>query len=439
MKRAVFPMLLIAASAACMSVVPLPVNLYIESPTPLYSAGLSLDERIAVEDAWRYLREGRISRAEKILIDLPAKNPFRIAGFGYAAYILNDLSTAQAYFVQAIETFPDLPVAYMGLAQVYQAAGESDLAYRNYLEALKRDPDNPKARAEVDAVRAQKTQELMAEAQSATALGDVAKGKEAYLKALAFSPKLPEAHLGVARLYLKEKDFENALFHLRTASQNDPNNPAILAELADGLFQAGRLSLSLDEYTRVLELDPNNRAAQARVEAIRLKLGVLDLPSQFNAIPTLTAVTREDLAALIAVKFREPLEPSPSRTPVIVDISTSWALREIVKVASYDIMMVNSNRTFEPRRMVTRADMAETLVRLVSVLRKRGFRIVEQVPVERIRIADVPPDNFSFPAISEAIALQLLDLAPDRTFKPESPVSGSEAIGALDLIAGLIK
>ena len=439
MNKAVIPMLLIAASAACMSVTPLPPDLYIESPTPSYSAGLSLDERIAVEDAWRCLREGRISRAEKILIDLSAENPFRVAGFGYAAYILNDLSTAQAYFVQNIESFPDLPIAYLGLAQVYQAAGEPDLAYRNYLEVLKRDPENPKARAEVEAVRALKTRELMAEAQSAAALGNLARGKESYLKALEFSPKLADAHLGIARLYLKEKDFENALFHLRTAGQNDAKNPAVLVEFADALFQAGQLSLSLDTYTRVLELDPTNRTAQARAETIRVKLGVLELPSQYNAIPALSAVTREDLAALIAVKFREPLDPSPSRTPVIVDITTSWALREIVKVAGYDIMGVNSNRTFEPRKMVTRADMAEALVRLVSVLRKRGFRIVEQVSVDRIRIADVPEGHSSFPAVSQAIALQLLDLGPDRTFKPESPVPGSEAIRALDLIAGLIK
>jgi len=32
-----------------------------------------------------------------------------------------------------------------------------------------------------------------------------------------------------------------------------------------------------------------------------------------------------------------------------------------------------------------------------------------------------------------------MDLAPDRTFKPELPMPGREAIKALDLLLGLIK
>ena len=439
MKKAAVLGIVVLAGASCVTLTPLPPTLYIENPTPSISADLSLDERIAVEDAWKALRQGRLDRARDILLALPAEDPFRAAGLGYADFIANNLASAEGNFLEAAANFPDLPLAYMGLAQVYQATGQTDLAYTNFLEVLKREPENVRARSEVEAIRLAKTREYVTEAESYASIGNVSRGKEAYLKALEFSPKLQEAHLGIARLYLKEKDYPNALFHLQTASQNDPKDAAVLAEYADALYQSGQMSRSLDEYSRLLEIDSANMAARTRAEEIRNKLGAVELPSQYTAIPALSAVTREDMAALIAVKFKEPFEAAPPRTPVIVDIATSWALRDIVKVASYGIMEVNSNRTFEPRKMVSRADLAGTLVRLVSALRKRGFRIVEQIPVDRIRIADVPRDHFSFPSVSQAIALQLLDLGPDRTFTPDRPVPGSEAVKALDLLAGLIK
>jgi tetratricopeptide (TPR) repeat protein len=439
MKKAAFMGILVLAGAACVTVAPPPPTLAIESPTPSFSAELSLDERIAVEDAWKLLRQGRVDRAQKKLLELPETNPFRAAGLGYVALVVNNLAAAEQNFLAAAESFPDLPMAYLGLAQVYEATGQPDLVYKNYLEVLKREPENERARTEVEAIRLQKTQEYMAEAESYASLGNAERGKESYLKALEFSPKLQAAHLGIARLYMREKSFPNALFHLQAAFQNEPKNPAVLRDYAEALFLSGQLSRSLDTYAKLLEVAPTDKAAQARSEAIKNKLGVFDLPSQYSAIPSLAAVTREDVAALIAVKFREAFDTTPPRTPVIVDITTSWALRDIVRVAGFDIMEVNSNRTFEPRRTVTRADLADVLVRLVSALRKRGFRIVEQIPVDRIRIADVPPDHFSFPTISQAIAFQLLGLGSDRTFKPDQPVSGVEAVKAFDLLAGLIK
>jgi tetratricopeptide (TPR) repeat protein len=439
MKKPAILGIVFLAGAACVSVTPLSPTMYIESPTPAVSAELSLDERIAVEDAWTYLRQGRIDKARKVLLELPAGDPFRSAGLGYAAFIASNLSEAETEFISAATDFPDLPLAYMGLAQVYQASGKPDLAYRNFLEVLKRDPENARAKSEVEAIRLQKTQEYMTEAESYASLGNLERGKEAYLKALEFSPKLQGAHLGLARLYLQEKSYPNALFHLRTANLNDPKDTLVLAEYADALYLSGQMSKSLDEYTRLLDLDSANTAARARAEAIRDKLGAYELPSQYGAIAALPAVTREDVAALISVKFKEPFDAAPPRTPVIVDITTSWAIRDIVKVAGYDIMEVNSNRTFEPQKPVSRAGLADILVRLVSALRNKGFRIVEQIPVDRVRIADVPAGHFSFPAVSQAVALQLLDLGPDRTFGPDRSVPGSEAVKAFDLLAGLIK
>ena len=431
--------LLAMGLAACATVAPPPPSLYIESPTPAYSAQLSLDDRLTVEQAWGYLRQGRTDKAEKALLKLDPANPFYYNGLGYVALLNGNLSIAEQYFLRSVQEFPDMPIAHLGLGQIYQKVGQADPAYKEYLEVLKRDPENPWARKESEIIRLKMTEGLIGEAHNFASLGDTAKSKESYLKVLEYSPKLQEAHLALARIYVKEKNYQNALFHLKTADANEPKTKAILQDYADALFQAGQLSRSLDTYQRLIDIDPQNKLALERSEAIRNRLGVVELPSQYNNIPSLEAVTKEDVSALIGVKFRDVLDETPAKSPVIVDITTSWAFQHIVRVASYEIMEVFSNRTFQPRKTVTRAEMADILVRLVAFLKKRGYKIIEQVPIDRVRIADVPQEHSYFQPIAQVIAYQLMDLAPDRTFKPELPMPGREAIKALDLLLGLIK
>ena len=102
-------------------------------------------------------------------------------------------------------------------------------------------------------------------------------------------------------------------------------------------------------------------------------------------------------------------------------------------------MEVYSNHTFQPRKLITRAEMAETLVRLVEFLKKQKYRIIEQIALDRIKVADVPREHVYFGPISQVLAYQLMDLAPDRTFRPEQPVTGAEAVRIFDLLLGVIR
>ena len=431
--------LLVAGLAACVTLTPPPPNLRLETPPPGATSELSLDERIAVADAWAALKRGDIDGAKKLLVALGPQNAFYSVGLGYAAFILNDLAGAEAYFLQSVRDIPQLALAHVGLGQIYQKTGQPESAYTEYLEALKRDPDNEWAKRESEAFRTERADRLLSEGRAFSSAGDAAKSKDAYLRALEYSPKAQEAHLALAKIYLREKAYQNALFHLKTAGANEPDNQAVLLDYADALHQAGQQSRSLDTYQRVLELNPQNKTALERVESLKGRLGVVELPSQFGGIPALDAVTKEDVAALIGVKFRDILEEAAPKPPVIVDITTSWANRFIVKVASLALMEVYSNHTFQPRKILTRAEMAETLVRLVDFLKKQKFRIIEQIPLDRIKIADVPQEHVYFGPISQVLAYQLMDLAPDRTFRPEKPISGTEATRILDLLLGVIK
>ena len=431
--------LLVAGLAACVTLTPLPPNLSLEAPPSGATAELSLDARIAVSDAWAALKRGDIEGAQRTLAGLGPQNPFYYAGLGYAAFILNDLAGAEAFFLQSVRDVPQLALAHIGLGQIYQRTGQTDLAYTEYLEALKRDPDNERARRESEAIRIERADRFLSEGRAYASAGDTAQSRDAYLRALEYAPKEQEAHLALARIYIRDKNYQSALFHLKTASANEPTNQDILLDYAEALSQAGQQSRSLDAYQRVLEINAQNKIALERAESLKSRLGVVELPSQYGGIPALGAVAKEDVAALIGFKFKDILDETAPKPPVIVDITTSWANRYIVKVAALALMEVYSNHTFQPRKLITRAEMAETLVRLVEFLKKQKYRIIEQIALDRIKVADVPREHVYFGPISQVLAYQLMDLAPDRTFRPEQPVTGAEAVRIFDLLLGVIR
>jgi hypothetical protein len=214
---------------------------------------------------------------------------------------------------------------------------------------------------------------------------------------------------------------------------------AVLLEYADYLAESGELGQSLEILEKLAAAEPRDAALAKRIEELRAKLGIYELPSQYAAIPALDAVTREDLAALIGIKFGESLDAPPRRTEILVDISLSWAQKFIVRVASLEIMTVSDNHTFQPRRIINRAELADSAVRLIGVLQSRGARFVPLVEARRIQIADVSPDNLHYAAVTRAVAYQIMTLTPERMFEPERTVSGEEAIHVLDIILRLAK
>ena len=146
------------------------------------------------------------------------------------------------------------------------------------------------------------------------------------------------------------------------------------------LEESKQFERSLEIYEKILEIEPGNAKAKERVEAIKNRLGIFELPSKYNDIATLPAVGREDLAALLAVQLRNDLGEAPGKPPIIVDISASWASKFILKVTSLGLIDVYANHTFQPRRLVTRADLAEVLARVVAYLGERGHRFFRQIP-----------------------------------------------------------
>lgn len=431
--------LIILVLGACATYQPAPPAFYIDNLPQAIVTELSLDERIVIEEAWRNLKQGNGIKARKSLMRLDEKSPFYYVGMGYAYFMLNDIALAEDFFKAAQRYSPKMTIIHLGLGQIYHKTGRDDLAFAEFREIIKSEPDHIWVKAQYENIKSQKTQESLDAGKANLDAGNIESGKEAFLRALYYSPESPEAHLALVDIFLQEDNLENALVHLEAASENDPENIDILEKYGNVLFLANENKRGLEVYEKLLEEQPENQEYQQKIEILKNRLGIFELPSQYNAIMTSDAVSKEDMAALLAVKFKDVLEESTKKPPIIIDIATSWADEFILQMTSLGLLDIYPNHTFRPKKIITRAEMAEILLRLVNHLRDRGYRFIQQIPPENIQISDVSADNYYYQPIIQIVSYDIMSLSLDMTFNPDLPVSGPDTIKLLDIILGQIE
>lgn len=400
---------------------------------------MSLEERILSEEAWTNLEIGDGDRAKKALIKLGQESPLYYAGLGYALYLLDDIQKAEEFFKAALLTFPDLVLIHVGLAQIYQETGREDSAFTELRTVIKLDPENTWAKSRYEAMKSQKTTLALQEATAYVSAEETEKGKAAYLRALFYSPSSVDAHFALARIYKEENNFQSALVHLKAARVYDPENSELLKLYGDVLFTLQDYKNSLEIYEKLNLLEPDNLQINERLDIIKSRMGLFELPSQYININDREAVTREDIAAVIGVKFKDILEEPTQQPPIIVDIATSWAARFILKMTTLGLIDVYPNHEFQPKKILNRAEMAEILVRLILFLDELGHKFIQQIPIERIQVADVTPTNYYYQPILTIISYDIMSLFSDKTFKPEAPLTGRETMSLFDIILALIE
>lgn len=414
-------------------------SLYIESLSPLQVSQLSLDERIIVEDALDSLKNGDPDKAKRIISRLEEERPFYKAGLGYVSYLMNDLTAAEKLFKESIAAYPELTLSHIGLAQIYQNTGRTELAFSAFREILKRDPEHAWAKPRYEHIKLNKTEENLARARALLSQEDREQSKEAFLRALYFSPDSIEAHFTLAQIFKEENKPQNALVHIKAADSYFPQNPEILSLYGEILFEGEDHKESLKIYEQLQKLDPANQEIAERLQTIKNRLGIFELPSQYNSIISANAVSRQEIAALLGVKFKDILEDPSGQPRIITDISTSWASNFILKMTSLGILDVYANHTFQPRKSVSRAETAQILYRLIQSLKRKGYSFIQQIPPSKIQIQDVSPDNFYYMSILSLLSYDIMTLSSNKRFRPDSNVSGRESIKYLDIILALIQ
>ena len=160
------------------------------------------------------------------------------------------------------------------------------------------------------------------------------------------------------------------------------------------------------------------------------------LPAEFQAMAGLRQISRGDLAALLGIRLEDILRGAPERDVVVTDVQGHWAAAWIAQVARTRVIDPFANHTFQPGNLITRADLAGAVSRVVAIMAARRPALGALL-TERPQMADVAMAHLSYPAAAVAVASGVMPLLEGGRFQVAQPVSGAAAIDVIARVRAL--
>ncbi len=411
---------------------------FIQPTTPDALASDPLSRRNDL--AWRYLQAGDLRGADRevtlLLKERPTFFPAQTTG-AYLALARKDGSAAASQFARIVESHPDYVPALVGRGLALVATDQNSEAVDAFRAALRVDPGLSDIARRVDVLTLRGLQDELASARQAAKAGQTDVAIRAYRNAIGASPDSAFLYRELAAVERQRGQTRDAIDHLKRASALDTSDAASLVALGDLLEHEGDLAPAIAAYSDALRIEPD-ASVEARRAAVRTRLDQSTLPAEFRAIEDATQITRGDLAALIGVRLAPLVQTAPARDPsLITDIRGHWAERWIVPVARAGLVENFVNHTFQPRTTVRRADLAQSLARMLNIIAASDPVRARQWVGVRGRFPDVPTSHLAYGAISTAVAAGAMTAGQDGAFAPTRPVTGAEAVAAINRVRTL--
>jgi tetratricopeptide (TPR) repeat protein len=390
--------------------------------------------------AWQFLQAGDLKTAERELsASLKALPGFYAAeaSLGYVELAKNDPKAALPHFDRALENRASYTSALVGKGQaLVQLHREAD-ALNAFEAAVAADPSLTDIARRVEVLKFRSAQLEVDNAREAARAGKLDEATRLYTNAIASSPDSPFLYRELAAVERRTSATDAALAHLRKAVELDPSDAASRAQIGEILQERGDLEGAAAAFTQSLAVEPN-ADVERRLDAVRASLELARLPEEYRAIPDAPQITRADLAALIGVRLATVLQRPPQHDAgIITDIRGQWAASWIMAVARAGVMEPYANHAFQPRAAVRRSDLAQIVARLLERIAPRTSARGRAWEEARLKFADIGPGHLAYPAASVAVASGVMRVGADNLFQPGRPVTGAEAIEAIDRLAAL--
>jgi hypothetical protein len=122
---------------------------------------------------------------------------------------------------------------------------------------------------------------------------------------------------------------------------------------------------------------------------------------------------------------------------VITDTRGHWAAQWIIPVARAGFMEVYPNHTFQPGAAVQRGDLALTVSQVLSVVAAENPRLAASWRNARRKFPDLSPGHQRYRAAAIAVEAGVMQTLENDSFQVSRPVTGPEAIAAIDRLADL--
>ena len=321
---------------------------------------------------------------------------------------------ALSHFDKVLKARPADPSALVGRGQASLALKREADALAAFEAAVAADPSLVDVSRRVDVLRFRSVQEGLANARAAARAGRLDEAIRAYTTAIASSPDSPFLYRELAAVERQHGDTQAALDHFRKAVELDAADASSLVQIGELLEAGGDLDGAAKAYSAALAVEPN-ADVQARLEMVRARADAARLPAEYRAIDDTAQVTRGELAALIGVRLAPLLAPDPRLGAVVItDLRNHWAATWIVTVSRAGVMDPFANHTFQPRTLVRRVDLAQTVAAVAGAYRDSEAGTGEGL---ECRAPDVFRSGAEPPGLSKRVGVDRVrrDDCPDRT------------------------
>jgi len=420
---------------------PRAVSVYLENPLASESVE-TLTSQESLRDfqkGWRQLESGDTHGAGEAFARLKRerdwRRPAQVAA-GYVSLVDDHRSHAIAVFREVLSSMPSNLSALLGLAQGLEAEGSYEGAYEAYRSALAVSPTHSFAQLRADITRLQVTDGLVRRATESAAQGKVKDAISTYEKAVALSPDRASLYMEIGNLYLRQSDYPRAITYLQQAVDKEPQQTEVKSRLAEALFLNDNLEQAQGLYRELLEADPKNSDYGTRLRMVEDAIKWRMVPQQFKEIPSARVLSREMLAALIAVKVPEAVGQRPGGQDIAIDIG-GWSREYVLQVVGSGIMDVYPGHLFAPREPVRRGEAASAAARVIRTL--RDSHPVVRPPKAAVRSpADVARGHIHYADIQTCLLHGLFQLDARGDFNPAYTMTGEEGVRLADSLAHLI-
>jgi len=428
----------LVSGCAMKSAPPLPPTL--KYPEFIYPSAVpaAASQAAAVDRGWRFLQNDDLANADRefaaVLKAAPDFAPAR-TGQGYVALAHQNPMRALDQFDLALRTATSYAPALAGKGQALLAMNRDADARTAFEAALKADPSLVNLASRIDVLRFREIQTLIAAARDATTSGRLEDARADYQRAIAATPDSSVLYRELGIVERRLGNASGALEQFNRAVALDPSDAVALAQAGELLEERGDFAGAEAAYRNAANADPFS-GYDRKAEAAAARAGDARLPQEFRALPSAEQVTRGDLAALIGIRLENVVRSAQATPVVTTDTAGHWAAQWIAQVVATGVMPAFDNHTFQPRAALRRVDLAEAVSTLLHLIARTNPALQARLAA-RPAIADMSASHLNYPAVAAAVSAGVLPLAGDGRFESERPVSGAEAIAAIDRVRAL--
>ena len=393
------------------------------------------------QEAWDLLQAGSARAANRRFTSALRRAPDfypASAGLGYIALSQNEYKEAIEEFDKALVAAPDYVPALLGRAEALEATNQTAAAVAALDAVVRVDPSRTALKTRADALRFRSIEELVAQARAAQQGGRADEARTAYEQALQASPESAFLHRELAATERQAGQLDRAAEHAQKARTLDDRDASTHMLIGDIENARGNLSAAIEAWRRAQALGAPADLA-ANINDAERRMAYAAMPDAFRSIPAAPRVTRADLAALVGARLETWIaQVPPTSAGLITDVREHWAQRWILAVTRAGLMEVYPNHTFQPGDVVQRGDLAWVVSRALTIAAARRTTPSPSWMDEKPIFPDLPPSHASYPAAALAVAAGVLATGPENIFQPSRPVSGAEAVAAVERLEEMV-